>query len=117
VFANAPEGRYHKTLDAAGLKTSSLLPDYIVVPSEVEGVLLVEAKFTSRGDSSPDQVGIKDMFSYLHDFGEAFQLIAQPRGLVVAWSSTAVPKLSDVMVTPPARLGQAVQIALDSWSR
>ncbi len=75
----------------------------------------MEVKFTKRVDGAPDQVGIKDTFTYLHDGAGLLSKKPKPRALVVAWSSSASPTLADVMVASPNSIGEAVKLTLEGW--
>lgn len=116
IFPGAPEGRYRQTLAAAGLKKSSLKPDFVVVTDPAENVLLVEVKFTSRDDVAADRVGIKDALTYLHDGAKLLSGKPLPQALVIAWASSAAPALAGVMVGPPAAVGDAIRLTMGSWN-
>jgi hypothetical protein len=112
-----PVGEYAKTLEGTGLSASSLRPDFIVVREGRGEVLLVEVKFTALDDLSPDRVGIKDAFAYLHDSQVFLEAKPKPRALVVAWNIGAKLAQGDVLVANQGMVRDALSFALSSWER
>jgi hypothetical protein len=110
-----PLGEYAKTLEASGLSASSLRPDFVVVREALGEVLLVEVKFTAAEDLSPDRVGIKDAFAYLHDSRTLLMGKPKPRALVVAWNTAAKLAQADVVIANQGEVRNALSFVLSAW--
>ncbi len=78
--------RYHQILQAAGLPPSSLRPDFLLATRELDRVLVIEVKHTTRTDTRPDREGILDALAYLYEAQSLLADLPDPRALVVAWA-------------------------------
>lgn len=85
-------GLYADSLQAAGMRRSSLRPDLILEFEKPDHVVLVEVKHTVL-EQSPVHAGIKDALLYLMDAREHFDAQAWPHALVVAQGASTT--LSD----------------------
>jgi hypothetical protein len=106
---------YADVLANAGIDKSSLRPDFILVMQPRSEVLIVEVKFTARDVDTADRIGIKDVFTYLHDSASPLASRPSPRALVVGWDSTGKPAPGDVVVSSQAGVQEAVGLVLQAW--
>jgi len=63
----------------------------VVVDTLRRAALIVEVKFTSRDDYSPDRRGIQDALMYLRDAMAIVEELPLPQALVAGWNSRATP--------------------------
>ena len=63
----------------------------MVVDASRKAALIVEVKFTSVDEYSPDRRGVQDALMYLRDAMAIVEELPLPQALVVAWNSKAAP--------------------------
>lgn len=103
-------GLYRQVLQKNGLDSSSLRPDFIFYRSGPRPrVALIEVKFTSREDHSPDRAGIIDCLAYLRDIDQC-SVGADINCLVVANQTSATPVNDLICVAGPEDLNSAAVI-------
>jgi hypothetical protein len=106
---------YRQALEQAGLQYAPLRPDFVVVDAARRSALIVEVKFTSLDDRSPDRRGVQDALMYLRDAMAVVEELPLPHALVAAWNSRAVPRPHRVVVCDQETVRDGIRLVVDSW--
>jgi hypothetical protein len=109
-------GRYHQTLLQAGMRKSSLRPDFVLFQPSPRRHLLIEAKQTSLAGISAERRGITEALAYVHDAELLFADHPEPHALVVAWNATGQPGDAAVMVCDETGVPASIERTLRRWS-
>jgi hypothetical protein len=108
---------YRQTLQSAGMSQYPLRPDFIVTDESRNRLLIVEAKFTSSEEETPERRGIQDALAYLKDASAIVRDRPRPRALVAAWNATGTPSPSEIVVSSQADVQPAIQMIVSEWER
>jgi hypothetical protein len=109
--ADVETSQYRSILDKAGMRRSSLRPDFTIVCSDGR-TMVVEVKHTLRGEYTPERQGIVDALAYVQDAATFFAGQSEPHALVVAWNATGRPAPAKVIVSDVEQLHQALELFL-----
>jgi hypothetical protein len=108
---------YRQTLQSAGMSQYPLRPDFIVTDAPRARLLIVEAKFTSSEEETPERRGIQDALAYLKDASAIVRERPMPRALVAAWNATGTPAPSEIVVSSQADIRPTIQMIVSEWDR
>jgi hypothetical protein len=108
---------YADVLRAARLRTSPLIPDFLLVRRPSLRVLMIEVKLTEQETGTPDRRGIQDALGYVKDAERFLLRVPEPHALVVAWNSAATPTEHRIVVSSEARVQEALEVVLGTWAR
>ncbi|STX07150.1 hypothetical protein [Kocuria rosea] len=100
VIDSEQRGSYATALKIAGIKQSSLRPDFILQHLDDGSLRLVEVKLTIS-DGAAANSGLRDCLAYLHDLKSSDISV---RALVVASNTTGEPALHEVAIAGPDSL-------------
>jgi hypothetical protein len=107
---------YQNILVAAGMRRSTLRPDFLLLLENPFRLLMVEAKQSRLEDVTPDRRGILEAMAYIRDCQDVLVGLPPPHALVVGWNATGKPAVSPIVVSDQGSVGVAVDLILDQWS-
>ena len=113
-FAIESESTYHQALAAAGLRKSSLRPDFLVSRSD-GAFVMIEVKHTTSPDESPERIGIRESLAYVDDARDLLTGMPTPHVVVCAWNASGRPSTHRISVTDQNHLERAMTLAIDTW--
>lgn len=108
-------GRYKDTLDANGMSSASLRPDFLLSCASPPRLLMIEVKQTAVENAGPERRGVLEAMAYLHDLGAQLDGYPVPRALVIGWDASASPGISPIIVANQDRIAAAIDLVLTSW--
>lgn len=108
-FSKLDTSVYQSIAAAAGLRKSSLRPDFVLWDETNHRLLLVEVKHSLIG--SNERQGVTDVLAYIHDAEDLVTSFPAPHALVVAYNASGTPGEADVMISDEDNIDVALEIA------